>query len=56
MWMDANSLATNVFENDGSIAEDASWLQLIHKDWHINLVEINAILRGVNLVCNGRQV
>ena len=40
MWVNASSLATYVvIENGGSLAEDASWLQLVHKYRHINLVQ-----------------
>ena len=50
MWVDASFLASGVvIENSRSIAEDASWLRLMHKNRHIYLAELNAILRGINL-------
>ena len=48
--MDASSLATGVaIEYDGAIIEDASWLRPVHADKHINLAELDAVLRGINL-------
>ena len=38
-----------VIESGGSITEDSSWLQPVHEDRHINLAELDAVLRGVNL-------
>ena len=50
VWVDASSLATGVaIEYDGAIIEDASWLQPVHTDKHINLAELDAVLRGINL-------
>ena len=50
MWVDASSLATGVaFEYGRAIIEDASWLQPVHADKHINLAELDAVLRGINL-------
>ena len=50
MWVDASSLATGVaIEYDGAIIEDASWLRPVHADKHINLAELDAVLRGINL-------
>ena len=55
VWVDASSLATGVaVENDGAIIEDASWLQPLHTDKHINLVEFDAVLRVVNLALHWR--
>ena len=50
VWVDASSLATGVaIEYDGTIIEDASWLRPVHTDKHINLAELDAVLRGINL-------
>ena len=50
VWVDASSLATGVaIEYAGAIIEDASWLRPVHADKHINLAELDAVLRGVNL-------
>ena len=50
VWVDASSLATSVaIECDGVIIEDASWLQLVHTNKHINMAELDAVLQGINL-------
>ena len=50
VWVDASSLATGVaIEYDGAIMEDTSWLRPVHADKYINLAEIDAVLRGINL-------
>ena len=50
VWVDASSLATGVAtEYDRAIVEDASWLRPVHADKHINLAELDAVLRGINL-------
>ena len=55
MWVDASSLATGVaIEYDGAIIEDTSWLRPVHADKHINLAELDAVLRGVNLALHWR--
>ena len=55
VWVDVSSLATRVaIEYDGTIIEDASWLRLVHADKHINLAELDAMLRGVNLALHWR--
>ena len=55
MWVDASSLATGVaIEYDGAVIEDASWLRPVHTDKHISLAELDAVLRGVNLVLHWR--
>ena len=46
----ANSLATSiVIKNGESIAEDASKYQPVHENRYINLAELDAVLRGINL-------
>jgi len=50
VWVDASSLATGVvIESGGAVAEDASWLRPMSEDKHINLAELDAVLRGINL-------
>ena len=55
VWVDASSLATGVaIECDGAIIENASWLRPVHTDKHINLAELDAMLRGINLALHWR--
>ena len=55
VWVDASSLATGVaVEYDGAIIEDASWLRPVHADKHINLAELDAVLKSVNLALHWR--
>ena len=55
--VDGSFLVTGVvIENGEFIAEDASWLQLVHKDRYINLAKLNPVLRSIKWCCNGRQV
>ena len=55
VWMNASSLATGVLvEYNGAIIEDTSWLRPVHADKHINLAELDAVLRGVNLALHWR--
>ena len=50
IWMDASLLAMGVaLEVNGAIMEDACWLQLENDARHINLAELDATLKGVNL-------
>lgn len=50
LWCDASSLAVGVcLELQGAIIEDASWLRREDDATHINLAELESILRGVNL-------
>lgn len=50
VWCDASSLAIGVcLEIKGEILEDASWLRREDDSAHINLAELDAVLRGVNL-------
>ena len=49
VWIDTSSLATGVVVESGELLiEDACWLQPARKDKHINLVELDAMLRGIN--------
>ncbi|XP_043231265.1 uncharacterized protein LOC122386281 [Amphibalanus amphitrite] len=50
VWTDASSLALGVaLEVGGEIVEDASWLRPRDDVSHINLAELDAVLKGVNL-------
>ena len=50
VWVDASSLATGVsLEHDGAAVEDASWLRKERDTQHINLAELDAVLKGVNM-------
>ena len=48
VWVDTSSFTTGVVEeSNGVAAKDASWLRLVHEDKHINLAELDAVLRGI---------
>lgn len=48
--MDASSLAMGVaLEANESMVEDASWLHPSNDARHINLTELDAALKGINL-------
>ena len=50
VWTDASSLATGVVVESGeSLIKDVCWLRLAREDKHINLAELDAMLRGINL-------
>jgi len=50
VWCDASSLATAaVLEIGGRIVEDAAWLRKKDESGHINLSELEAVLKGINL-------
>ena len=49
MWVDASSLALGiVIEVDGHVVEDASWLRSEDSSSHINMAELDAVIKGVN--------
>ena len=49
IWVDASSLAIGaVLEVNGNIVEDACWLRK-SPETHINLAELDAVVRGINL-------
>ena len=51
VWVDASSMAMGVtLEVNGSIIEDTCWLQPENDTWHISLAELDATLKGINLV------
>ena len=50
IWCDASSLALGVvLEVGGSVVEDAAWLRKKHDCSHINVAELDALVKGVNL-------
>ena len=50
VWCDASSLATGVaFELDGKRIEDSCWLRKEDDSAHINVAELEAVLKGINL-------
>ena len=50
VWCDASSIATGVLlEIGGVVAEDAAWLKKKDDYGHINIAELEAVVRGVNL-------
>ena len=49
VWVDASSLALGiVIEVDGHVVEDASWLRSEDSFSHINMAELDAVIKGVN--------
>ena len=50
IWCDASSIAVGVcIQIDGEVVEDACWLRNENDATHINLAELDAVLKGVNL-------
>ena len=50
VWSDASSLAIGVLlEINGRVVEDAAWLRKKDDYGHINVAELEAVLKGVNL-------
>ena len=50
IWCDASSIALGAcLEIDGDIVEDASWLRKKDDATHINVAELDAVIRGLNL-------
>ena len=50
IWVDASSLATGMLLiYDGAVVEDACWLRSAKDSQHINLAELDAIIKGINL-------
>ena len=50
VWVDASSLATGMsLVYDGAVVEDACWLRPAKDSQHINLIELDAIIKGINL-------
>ena len=50
VWCDASSLAIGVVIEIGNfVLEDAAWLRKVNDAAHINVAELEAVIRGVNL-------
>ena len=50
LWCDASSLATGcAVEIDGVIVEDGAWMRKKDDNAHINLSELDAIHKGINM-------
>ncbi|XP_065675469.1 uncharacterized protein LOC136091689 [Hydra vulgaris] len=50
LWCNASSMAIGVaIEYDGVIIEDAAWLRSINDVMYINVAELDAVVRGINL-------
>ena len=50
VWVDASSLATGEsLVYDGAVVEDACWLRPAKDSQHINLAELDAVIKGMNL-------
>ena len=50
IWCDASSLAMGcALEIDGNIVEDAAWMRKKDDGGHINMAELDAVLKGMNL-------
>ena len=58
VWTDASSIALGVvLEIDNDIVEDASWLRPKNDSAHINLRELDAAIRGLNLALSwGKRI
>ena len=49
VWVDASSLALGiVIEMEGHVVKDASWLRSEDSSSHINMAELDAVIKGVN--------
>ena len=49
-WVDASSRANRVLlEKNGVVIKDACWLWPMNDAMHINLAELNTVLKGINL-------
>ena len=50
VWVDASSQAIGVLlEKNGVVTEDAGWLRPMNHAAHINLAELDGVLKGINL-------
>ena len=55
VWCDASSLALGVvLEVNGECIEDGAWLRKVDDGAHINLAELDAVVRGLNLALKWR--
>lgn len=52
VWCDASSIATGVvLETGGVVIEDSAWLRPMDDGHHINVAELEAAIKGINLAC-----
>ena len=50
VWCDASSIAVGAsIEVEGHIVEDAAWLRKVDDSMHINVAELEAVIKGLNL-------
>ena len=57
VWIDASFMATGVVVESGeSHIEDACWLRPAREDKYINLVKLDAMLRGINLTLQWKAI
>lgn len=50
VWCDASSIGLGVLlEVNGDVVEDAAWLRKVSDFGHINVAELEAVMKGVNL-------
>ena len=50
VWCDANLIGLGVvLQMDGVVVEDAAWLRKKEDNTHINVAELEAVVKGVNL-------
>ncbi|XP_065667190.1 uncharacterized protein LOC136087678 [Hydra vulgaris] len=50
VWVDASSLAMGALIQVGeTTVEDATWLRKVTSDIHINMAELDAVIRGMNM-------
>ena len=50
VWCDASSIATGLcVEMDNAIVEDAAWLRGINDGAHINVAELEAVVKAINM-------
>ena len=55
VWVNASYLATGMsLVYDGAVVEYACWLHPEKDFQHINLAELNAIIKGINLIILGK--
>ena len=51
IWVDTSSLAIRfLLEKNGAVIEDTCWLWPMNDAAHINLAELDTVLKGINLV------
>ena len=50
VWVNTSSLALRaLLEKDGAVLEDVCWSRPANDAWHINLAELDTMVKGVNL-------